>query len=554
MLALLLAPAAAQQLNPSAFRVLGQPDLRQNGLNGVDGSELTSPSAVALDARGGELHLYVADTGNNRVLGWRDANNYHAGAKADIVLGQPNLLTTVPLGIGTGGLNAPQALAVQPQTGNVYVADTGNHRVLRFPSPFENPGRVEPDHFYGQPTLASRSANAGGLSERSMNSPSALVFDRLGNLWVADRGNNRVLRLPAGALDATETPADVVLGQPDFTSAAANANTAVGPMGFNTPLGLAVDGAGALYVSDFTNARILVFSAPQSIGQAASRVLGQLSFESSGAPPTPTASTLRGPAGLDVSAAGNLYVSIPLDHRVLVFNNVAQAPAGAAADRVLGQLVLTTGIRNISTNPLASAKGLSGVNDVAVDADGKVFVADGSNNRVLAFPSGSGTADRVWGQPDFTHNAPNGIDAKSISGAYQILVDYTTEPFPLYVSDTNNHRILIWKDSTRFTNGAAADRVIGQPDLTTGVANVDTGAGQTPSATSLAGPRGMALDAAGNLFVADTANNRVLAVSSPARSERPHHRRPGAGPKRLFQLAFGFRDRPLAAPAQRRGL
>jgi uncharacterized protein (TIGR03437 family) len=514
-LALLVSTAAAQQLNPSAFRVLGQLDLRQNGLNGVDGSELTSPSAVALDARGGELHLYVADSGNNRVLGWRNVNDYQAGAKADMALGQANLLATVPLGIGNSGLNGPLGLAVHPQTGNVYVADTDNHRVLRFPSPFENPGRVEPDRFYGQPSIPSRSANAGGLSERTMSSPSAVAFDRFGNLWVADRGNHRVLRIPAAVLDAGEPAADAVLGQAGFSAAAANAGGPVGPMGFNTPFGLAFDAAGALYVSDFTNARVLVFSSPQSTGQAASRVLGQLTFETSGVPPSTSASTLRGPTGLDVSAAGDLYVTIPLDNRVLVFNNVAQAPAGAAADRVLGQLVFTTSSRNINTHPRAGAQGLSGVSDVAVDADGNVFVADGLNHRVVAYPAGTNTATRVWGQPDFTRNAPNGVEANSISGAYQMLIDYTTEPFPLYVSDTNNHRIMIWRDSTAFVNGAPADGLIGQPDLTTAVANVDTGAGQTPSSTSLAGPRGIALDSAGNLFVADTLNNRVLRFSRP---------------------------------------
>jgi uncharacterized protein (TIGR03437 family) len=514
-LALLLSPAAAQQLNPSAFRVLGQADLRQNGLNGVQGSELASPSAVALDARGGVLHLYVADTGNNRVLGWRDANSYQAGAKADLVLGQANLSVSVPLGIGNGGLNAPLGVAVQPSTGNVFVADTDNHRVLRFPSPFDNPDRVEPDRFYGQPTLASRNPNSSGLSERSMNRPSAVAFDRLGNLWVADRANQRVLRIPGSALDTNEAPADVVVGQPNFFVASTNAGGNVSATGFNTPIGLAFDGAGALYVSDFTNARVLVFNSPHSTGQAANRVLGQMTFLTSGAPPTPTASSLRGPAGLEVSSAGHLFVSVPLDNRVLVFNNVAQAGAGAAADRVLGQLVFTTDGRNITTHPQAGPQGLNSVSDVAVDADGNVFVADGLNHRVVAYASGSNTATRVWGQPDFSRNSPNGVEANSISGAYQMLVDYTTEPFPIYVSDTNNHRILVWRDSTRFTNGAAADLVIGQPGLTTAVANVDTGAGQTPSPTSLAGPRGMALDAAGNLFVADTINNRVLRYPRP---------------------------------------
>jgi uncharacterized protein (TIGR03437 family) len=506
----------AQQLNPSGFRVLGQGDLRQNGLNGTDGSELFSPLSVALDSRGGELHLYVADTGNSRVLGWRNANEYAAGKRADIVLGQPNLSATAPLGIGNAGFNGATSVAVHRQTGNVYVADTENHRVLRFPSPFENPDRVEPNNAYGQPNLSSREANSGGVSERTMRQPSAVAFDAAGNLWVADRGNHRVLRIPAGSLDVMGAPADVVLGQPNFFSAGTNGSAnPVGPSGFNNPRGLAFDGQNNLYVSDFTNARILVFPSPQATGQIAGRVLGQPTFESSGAPATPTASTLRGPVGLTVSAAGHLYVAVPLDQRVLVYNSVAQAPAGAASDGVLGQIVTTTAIQNINTHPRAGDRGLNGPAGVAVDGDGNVFVADTGNHRVVAYPAGSKAAQRVWGQPDFTRNAPNGVEANSISGAYQIAVDYTTEPFPLYVSDTNNHRILIWRNSTTFTNGAPADLVIGQPDMNTAVANVDTGAGQSPAPTSLSAPRGIAFDSAGNLFVADAGNNRVVRYPRP---------------------------------------
>jgi uncharacterized protein (TIGR03437 family) len=375
---------------------------------------------------------------------------------------------------------------------------------------------VEPNNVYGQPNLSSRDANTGGLNERSMRQPSAVAFDAAGNLWVADRGNHRVLRIPAGSLDVIGPSADLVLGQMDFLAGGANrSSNSVTASGFNNPRGLAFDGQGSLYVSDFTNARILVFPSPPVSGQAAARVFGQLTFETSGAPATPSAATVRGPVGLEVSAAGNLFVSVPLDNRVMVYDNVAQAPAGAAADRVLGQIVMTTATPNINTHPRAGDKGLNSPSDVAVDADGNVFVADTLNHRALAYPNGNATAQRVWGQPDFTRNAPNGVEANSISGVYQIGVDYTTEPFPLYVSDTNNHRILIWRDSTRFTNGAPADLVIGQPDLTTAVANVDTGVGQTPSPTSLAAPRGIAFDPAGNLFVADAGNNRVLRYPRP---------------------------------------
>lgn len=63
------------QLSTSAYRVLGQPDLYQQGINTVTATSLNSPLGVALDTRGGKTRLYIADTGNSRVLGWPDTHS-----------------------------------------------------------------------------------------------------------------------------------------------------------------------------------------------------------------------------------------------------------------------------------------------------------------------------------------------------------------------------------------------------------------------------------------------------------------------------------------------
>ncbi len=141
-----------------------------------------------------------------------------------------------------------------------------------------------------------------------------------------------------------------------------------------------------------------------------------------------------------------------------------------------------------------------------MDSNGGIYVADTGNNRVLYYAPNSRTATTVWGQPDFTGNEPNQLKATSIDAPYKMAIDYSQPSFPLYVSDTSNNRVLIWKNSVTFHSGDPADLVIGQPNLSSGFPNVDTGgtSNATPTATSLFGPKGLAVDSMGNLWLADS--------------------------------------------------
>jgi DNA-binding beta-propeller fold protein YncE len=132
-------------------------------------------------------------------------------------------------------------------------------------------------------------------------------------------------------------------------------------------------------------------------------------------------------------------------------------------------------------------------------------------------------------------------------GAYKIAIDYSRAPFPLYVSDINNHRVLVWRDSARFRSGDPADLVIGQPNLTTALPNADSRVSISPSATSLAAPRGIAVDSAGNLYVADSGNNRVL------RFPRPVDQSAGSPDqvldRRMISVSAAVNDSSLRVPA-----
>src|SRR3954451_11756862 len=115
---LLAAAVLHAQVSSSSYRVLGQVDLHQNGLNMVQGVELNQPGGIALDTRGGQTHLYISDTRNSRVLAWVDTASYQIGDAPTLVLGQPGPQYTNPLGIGTKGFSSPVGLAVNPLNGD----------------------------------------------------------------------------------------------------------------------------------------------------------------------------------------------------------------------------------------------------------------------------------------------------------------------------------------------------------------------------------------------------------------------------------------------------
>jgi len=124
-------------------------------------------------------------------------------------------------------------------------------------------------------------------------------------------------------------------------------------------------------------------------------------------------------------------------------------------------------------------------------------------------------ADRVLGQPDFIDNSPNqGTGAAAGETLYfpnAVAIDSSVTPNNLYVADKNNNRVLGWMNADSFTSGSAADLVIGQPSFTANNCNNSGG----PTNSLLCFPTSLAVDASGNLYVADAANNRVLEYSNP---------------------------------------
>jgi hypothetical protein len=274
-----------------------------------------------------------------------------------------------------------------------------------------------------------------------------------GRLIATDDKNHRVLiwhALPT----SNGQPADLVLGQPDFTSSAANRGGAVNGGALNAPLGATSDGP-RLVIADSGNHRLLIWSTfPTANGQAADLVVGETSLTAATGPSTDGLNLPYMPIIYD----GKLVVPDSENNRVLIWNALPTTN-GTAADIILGQP------DQWSASPGTDAATMYTPIGVTV-FQGDLWVSDTSNHRVIRFhpfPTTSfGSADLVLGQPDMSQSGI-GSSASTFNYPHSPATDGTK----LLIPDADNNRIVIW-NAAPTTNGAAADAVLGQANLTTG--------------------------------------------------------------------------------------
>ena len=535
--------------NPTPSLLLGQVDFTHDIPNFGGPASLANPIAVAIDGSG---HLYVADSQNNRVLGWKNASALKRGASSDLVIGQPVLFSTDCISPQTylhptptdASLCGPVGVAVD-SVGNLYVADSGNNRVLEYNQPFSSGvviGQAAALVFGQLGSMTSNRVNQGGPGNDSLAYPLGVALDSAGNLYVGDSGNSRVLEYNT-PLVKTSVP-----GSGDTTADLVITNSLLRGTAF-IAAGLALDAAGDLYVADSYNSAVVEYNAPLKRARTAGaadalpdRTIGEPNFfVACPTTATPTAQDLCSPTGVAVDSAGNLYVADQGNNRIVEYNtplrNQAVPGKYISADRVFGQRNLTAsvcadgevtglGFGPAVQDPAPSARGLCGPGGVAVDSAGNLFVADSNNYRVLEYYSplkftktkGSGdtVADVAVGQIDLVHNTLNFGGPSALNIPVSVATDTSGH---LYVADKFNNRILGWKSAAALTSGASADIVIGQPDF---FANQ---CATSRTGLCLGAPRGgffeigqAAVDGIGDLYVVDYNNNRVLEYNQPFKS------------------------------------
>jgi uncharacterized protein (TIGR03437 family) len=417
-------------------------------------SAMSAPYSVAVDSSG---NLVIADYNNNRIR------------RVDKTSGNINTIAgTGNVGFGGDGSPAPAAILHLPtgvafdSSGNVYLADSLNNRIRKIAG--ANISTVA-----GNGGLSS-SGDSGPATSAQLNTPLGVALDGAGNLYIADSQNNTVRRVSAGGTMSTFAGNSVPGNSGD-----GGAPTAAQ---LNGPQGVAVDGAGSLYIADTLNHKVRKVS-----GGVISTFAGSGTAGFSGDGGAATAATLNEPFSVALDAAGNVYIA--------EFGNsrVRKVDTKGIITTVAGNGISGYG----GDGGQATSALLNGPQSVAVDASGNIYIADTANNRVRQVTPGGGIG--TIGGNGLAGFAADGVQAVStqVGNPTGLAVDAVGN---VYVADGNARVRKIYPSGIITTIAG------------TGVRGYSGDGGAATSAL-LNAPSAVAVDATGNLYVADTLNNSV---------------------------------------------
>ncbi len=365
-------------------------------------------------------------------------------------------------------LNAPVAIAVDG-AGNLFVADRGNNRIRKI-SPSGIITTVA-----GNGTLGF-SGDGGPATSAQFGYLQGLAVDGAGNLFIADSGNNRVRKVSPSGIIATVAGN----GSLGFSGDGGPATSAQ----LNNPWGVAVDGAGNLYIADSGNQRVRKVSPGGIITTVVGNgARGGLSGDGGPA----TSAQVSYLQGLAVNGAGNLFIVDPANRRVrkVSTDGIIITVAGNGTDAFVSGFSGDGG-------PATSAQ-LNRPNSVAVDAAGNLFIGDSGNNRVRKV-SPSGIITTVAGNGTSGYSGDGGpATSAQMSDLAGIAVDGAGN---LFIGDNGNHRV----------------RKVSPTGIITTVAGNGTfaysGDGGPATSAALGFPSSVAVDAKGNLFIGDYGDYR----------------------------------------------
>lgn len=381
---------------------------------------VNSPSGVALDGAG---NLYIADTGNNVVRKITAATGIIATVAGNGTAGSAGDAQAAIL----AELNQPWGVTLDI-SGNLYIADTANHRIRRVMASTGVITTVAGNGFMNGDGTGGYAGDNGKATLAELNRPFAVAFDALSNMYIPDSANNRVRMVnPAGVITTFAGT-----GTGGHTGDGGPANAA----DLWSPSGLAFDPAGNLYIADTQNNCIRkVSSANQYITSIGGNGAGEYGGDNGSA----TAASMYGPYGISLDGSGNLFIADYFNQRIReIQSNLAilnftatpirQGSTSAAQDQTVENdgnaaldLTAITPDQNAAVNDASIANPCTaGIPFLAVNADcaiGAVFAPSSA----LVFPptvtSEQLTANIEIGKPGDTVNSPLGIELIGVATA-----------------------------------------------------------------------------------------------------------------------------------------
>ena len=419
-------------------------------------AQLSEPGGIALDVAG---NVYIADTYNHRIR------------KVDAA----GTITTIA-GSGERGFSGDGGPASQAQlsapfdvaadgSGNVYFADYTNHRIRKV----DAAGTITTFAGTGETGF---SPDEGPAVEASLGYPRGVAVDGAGNVYISPGG------LGIGKVDSTGTITTIAGTGGGFGGDGGPASQAR----FHEPFGVAVDVAGNLYIADSGNHRIRKVDATGTITTIAGRT-----FSGDGGPASQA--QLSEPEGVAADRAGNLYISDSNNHRIrkVDFAGTITTIAGTRESGFSGD-----------GGPASQAQ-LGYPRGVAVDGLGNLYIGDRNNQRIRKVDL-TGTITTIAGTGEYGFGGDGGPASQArFREPFGVAVDGLGN---LYIGDRNNQRIRkVDLTGTITTIAGTGERGFG-------------GDGGPASQAQLSEPEGVAVDEAGNLYIADSFNDRIRKVDA----------------------------------------
>jgi sugar lactone lactonase YvrE len=456
----------------------------------------------------------------------------------------------------SASLNEPTGLALDNK-GNLFIADMTNYLIRRVDTNGTITTIAGNTHLCNDPTtLCGDGQNAMAAQ---MSYPTGIATDAAGNVYIADTVDNRVrvVNLQSTAI----TVAGVHINPGAINTIAGNGTPCAGgtnacgdggsakAANLNNPQGVAVDAAGNVYIADSGDRRIRVVSKQGVITTYAGNGRGCFTpLQGCGDGGSALAAQITNPWQISLDSAGNLYITDPPESRIRMvsaadgtittvagtgapgYNGDYQAPTTAQLNAARGVWVDSTGtltigdtgnglIRSVASGTITPVTGggnggdsgpatsavLAADHDVALDAAGNLYIADTSNNRIRMMAT-DGNIYTVAGNGKAGYQGDDGpAVTASLSAPFGLTVDGSGN---IYIADTYNYAIRFVDQSTGTISTIAGNGML------CAKATSPCGDGGPATSASFIRPTTVALDANGNLYVADAGANKIRVVNA----------------------------------------